>query len=68
MALNPPLNEYGEPCRVSGEHFILKRKGIQFEIKVDGLGKMKGEGIVMSYWLLLMLFYSWYSHLLEWSL
>ena len=46
MALNPPVNEIGEPCRVSGECFILKRKGITFEVKVEGLGKMKGEGIV----------------------
>lgn len=46
MALNPPLNEYGEPCRVSSELFILQRKGIEFEVKIEGLGKMKGKGIV----------------------
>ena len=42
MALNPPINEFGEPCRVQGENFIFQRKGIEFEVKVDGLGKMKG--------------------------
>ena len=47
MALNPPLNEIGEPCRVSGEYFILQRRGIEFEVKVEGLGKMKGNGIVI---------------------
>ena len=46
MALNPPLTEHGEPYRVQGEVFILKRKGIDFEIKIDGLGKMSGKGIV----------------------
>ncbi len=65
MALNPPLNEYGEPCRVSGEHFILKRKGIQFEIKVEGLGKMKGEGLVIISFTNIHS-YSWCLHLLEW--
>jgi len=49
MAMNPPLNEIGEPCRVSGEHFILQRKGISFEVKVKELGKMKGDGIVIQF-------------------
>ena len=48
MALNPPITEQGEPYRVQGEVFILKRKGIDFEIKIDGLGKMSGKGIVNS--------------------
>jgi hypothetical protein len=46
MALNPPLNDLGEPFRIDGEHFIMQRKGIEFEIKVDGLGKFKGNGMV----------------------
>ena len=46
MALNPPLNEIGEPFRIEGEHFIMQRKGIEFEIKVEGLGKFKGNGMV----------------------
>ena len=25
----------------------MQRKGIEFEVKVDGLGKMKGKGIVI---------------------
>lgn len=48
MALNPPLNDTGEPLRIEGEHFVMQRKGIEFEIKVDGLGKFKGEGLVSS--------------------
>ena len=46
MALNPPLNEYGEPYRIENEIFVLQRKGIEFEVKVEGLGKMSGKGIV----------------------
>ena len=49
MALNPPLNEIGEPFRIEGEHFIMQRKGIEFEIKVEGLGKFKGNGMVCIY-------------------
>jgi hypothetical protein len=44
MALNPPTNSSGEPLRVQGEHFILQRNGIEFEVKIDGLGKLKGKG------------------------
>jgi uncharacterized protein (AIM24 family) len=46
MALNPPLTSAGEPYRVEGEHFIMRRKGIDFEVKINGLGKMKGKGMV----------------------
>jgi hypothetical protein len=46
MALNPPLTGQGEPFRIEGEHFIMQRKGIEFEVKVEGLGKMKGTGMV----------------------
>jgi hypothetical protein len=46
MALNPPLNEIGEPFRIEGEHFIMQRKGIEFQINVEGLGKMSGNGMV----------------------
>ena len=49
MSLNPPLNENGEPFRIEGEHFILQRKAIDFEIKIDGLGKFKGSGLVSNY-------------------
>jgi len=47
MALNPPLTEFGEPCRVEGEFFIMKRKGIEFEIKVEKGNKYSGKGIVI---------------------
>lgn len=46
MSLNPPLSEVGEPFRIEGEHFVMQRKGIEFEIKVNGLGKFKGQGLV----------------------
>ena len=46
MALNPPLNEGGEPLRVPRETFVLKREHIDFEVKVQGLGKFKGSGAV----------------------
>ncbi len=46
MALNPPLTDYGEPLRVEGEFFIMKRKGIEFEVKVQKGNKYTGKGIV----------------------
>ena len=48
MALNPPLNEAGMPLRVSEQEcFIMHRNGIEFEVKVEGLGKMSGKGILV---------------------
>ena len=35
MALNPPLTMTGDPCRVDGEFFVMKRKGVEFEFKVE---------------------------------
>ena len=46
MALNPPVHDSGEPFRIENEHFIMHRSGIDFEIKIEGLGKMKGSGRV----------------------
>jgi len=46
MALNPPLTDFGEPCRVEGELFIMQRKGVEFEIKVQKGNKYTGKGIV----------------------
>ena len=46
MALNPPINSNGEPFRIEGEHFVMQRRGIDFEIKIEELGKMKGSGMV----------------------
>ena len=44
MALNPPCNEQGEPFRVQNEHYILQRNGIEFEVKIPSMGKLKGKG------------------------
>ena len=44
MALNPPLNEHGDPFRMQGEFYILSRVGIEFEIKIPSMGKLKGKG------------------------
>jgi len=47
MALNPPITDDGEPYRIDyNETFFLQRKGIDFEVKVEGLGKMSGKGKV----------------------
>jgi len=48
MALNPPQTADGEPCRVSGEIFMLKRKSIEFEVKIDDYATYKGKGHVRS--------------------
>ena len=47
MALNPPLNEHGQPLRVANEHFILERIGISFEVKIPSMGKLKGKGSLL---------------------
>ena len=44
MALNPPLDNQGNPLRVTGEQFYLDRRGIEFQVKIDGMGKLKGKG------------------------
>lgn len=44
MALNPPLGSSGQPLRVHGEHYILSRYGIEFEVKIDKIGKLYGKG------------------------
>ena len=46
MALNPPLTFQGDPCRVEGEYFVMKRKGVDFEFKVEGGNKYTGKGYV----------------------
>ena len=48
MALNPPLDVHGNPCRVNGEYFILKRKGVEFEFKVNKGTKYTGKGHVIN--------------------
>ena len=47
MALNPPLNNAMEPCRVEEEHFVLKRKGVEYEFKVKKGNKYSGKGSVI---------------------
>ena len=49
MALNPPLDAYGNPCRVNGEYFVMKRDGVEFEFKVSGGNKYTGKGQVKKY-------------------
>ena len=44
MAVNPPLALNNWPLRMDGEHFIFKREDIAFEIEIDTLGKMSGNG------------------------
>lgn len=47
MALNPPISPNFEPQKVKDEIFILKRKNIEWEVKVPGMGKYKGKGHVV---------------------
>ncbi len=47
MALNPPLNSMNDPCRVEGEYFVMKRKGVEFEFSVKGGNKYTGGGTVL---------------------
>lgn len=49
MALNPPMTNIGEPCRVEGEFFIMKREGIEFEMKVTGGNKYTAKGYVIRF-------------------
>lgn len=46
MALNPPMNSNGDPCRVEGEYFVMKRKNMDFELKVEKGNKYTGKGYV----------------------
>lgn len=47
MALNPPLSASGDPLRVTGEHFIIQRNGVEFEVKIPSMGKLKGKGTMI---------------------
>jgi hypothetical protein len=44
MALNPPLTQFGDPCRVEGEYFVMKRKNVEVEFKVKNGNKYTGKG------------------------
>jgi hypothetical protein len=46
MALNPPQNSTGDPLRVEGEYFVMKRKGIEFETRIESGNKYSGKGYV----------------------
>ena len=46
MALNPPLDNFGNSCRVNGEYFVMKRDGVEFEFRVSGGNKYTGKGQV----------------------
>lgn len=44
MALNPPQDPNGNPYRIPDEFWVLERHEIEFEIKIAGMGKLKGKG------------------------
>ena len=44
MSLNPILDTNQQPIRVSNEHFILHGSGIEFELTIEKIGKLKGIG------------------------
>ena len=37
----------GDPCRVDGEFFVMKRKGVEFEFKVENGSTYSGNGFVI---------------------
>ena len=47
MALNPPQTNNGDPCRVEGEYFIMKRIGIEFEMKIENGSKYTAKGYMI---------------------
>ena len=49
MALNPPISQNGVPFRVEGEFFVLERKNIECEFKIDNLGTKTGKGKVRAH-------------------
>ena len=46
MALNLTLNLMGEPCRVEGEFFVMKRNNVEFEFKVENGSKYTDKGVI----------------------
>lgn len=46
MALNPPLNNSGTPFRLDNEYILVERKGIETQVKVKGMSKLSGKGIL----------------------
>lgn len=45
MTLNVPLNNNRIPLGIPMEHFLLFRASIEFEVKIDNLGKKQLKGI-----------------------
>lgn len=46
MALYPPLNLMGEPCRVEGEIFAMKRNNVKFEFNGRNASKYTDKGVI----------------------
>lgn len=49
MADNPPITDTGIPLRVSNELFVLERKNVEIEVKIEKCapwGKRSATGIV----------------------
>ncbi|CAD8213741.1 unnamed protein product [Paramecium octaurelia] len=46
MALNPPITQTGVPLRVDQEFFILYRKEMEGQFKIEPMGKFKASGKV----------------------
>ncbi len=46
MALNCPITPDGQPNRVEGEVLMVYRDHVEFEVKMDGVGKRTAKGKV----------------------
>ena len=44
MTLNIPVNNQGVPMALPGEYFFLYRNNIEFEVKIEGIGKKTLNG------------------------
>ena len=47
MALNPPITPAGVPLRVEQEYFVLYRKDMECEVKIENMGKYTAYGKVI---------------------
>lgn len=47
MTLNVPVSNQGIPLAIPMEQFILYRKDIEFEVRIDNLGKKELKGTVL---------------------
>lgn len=46
MTLNIPVNNQGIPMALNGERFLLYRSKIEFQVRIDNLGKKELKGTV----------------------